>query len=264
MGWAMTYLKNKKILLTGAAGGFGAEFTRQLLQKGAPLILSDIDEEGLKSKKALSESPGKIIDIVGADLSKPEGCEKLYSETKKKAGNMDIIIHNAGMLTYGYFHDAPVESFYKIMQVNTLSPMHITSLFVPDMLQRSTGHIVFLSSVAGFIPTSFETSYSVSKFALRGYGMALYGELSKMGISVTNIYPVWADTNILNSPSYGRKRAKRVPSFLIDSPEKIVKAAIRGIEKQKLHVYPGFFAKATWWANKIWPMIGQQPVQEAS
>jgi short-subunit dehydrogenase len=260
----MTYLNNKKILLTGAAGGFGAEFTRQLLEKGAHLILADIDEESLKSKKALSASPGKIIDIVGADLSTPEGCEKLYAEVGEKAGTIDILIHNAGMLTYGYFHDAPIESFYKLMQVNTLAPMHITSLFLPEMLKRSHGHIVFLSSVAGFVPTSFETSYSVSKFALRAFGMALSGELSKTGISVTTIYPFWADTNILNSPSYGGKRAKRVPSFLIDSPEKIVKAAIRGIEKQKLHVYPGFFAKATWWATKIWPIIGQQPVQEAS
>lgn len=261
----MEYLKNKKVLLTGAAGGFGAEFTRQLLQKGAHLILSDIDDERLKSQKSLyPEAPGKIIGIVGADLSKPEGCEKLYSEITEKTGNIDIIIHNAGMLTYGYFHDAPVESFYKLMQVNTLSPMHITSLFLPDMLRRNTGHIVFLSSVAGFVPTSFETSYSVSKFALRGYGMALYGELSKMGISVTNIYPFWADTNILNSPSYGQKRAKRLPSFLIDSPQKVVRAAIQGIEKQKLHVYPGFFAKTTWWASKFWPLIGQQPVQETS
>ena len=93
--------------------------------------------------------------------------------------------------------------------------------------------------------------------------MALYGELSKMGISVTNIYPFWANTNILNSPSYGNKRAKRVPSFLIDSSEKIVSAAIRGIEKDKLHVYPGFFAKAAWWAGKMLPIIGRQPVQEA-
>ena len=259
----MTYLQNKKILLTGANGGFGAEFTRQLLHKGAHLILSDIDAESLKSKKTLFEPAGEIIDIIGADLSKSEGCEKLYSEVTEKAGKMDIVIHNAGMLTYGYFHDTPVDSLYKLMQVNTLAPMHITSLFLPDMLKRGDGHIVFLSSVAGFVPTSFETSYSVSKFALRGYGMALYGELSTMGISVTNIYPFWADTNILNSPSYGEKRAKRVPSFLIDSPEKIVNAAIRGIEKQKLHVYPSLFAKATWWASRIWPLIGRQPVQDS-
>jgi short-subunit dehydrogenase len=97
---------------------------------------------------------------------------------------------------------------------------------------------------------------------LRGFGTALSGELSKRGIKVTNIYPFWADTNILNSPSYGQKRAKRVPSFMIDSPEKVVGSAIGGIEKRKLHVYPGLFAKATWWLSKFWPIIGRQPMQE--
>jgi len=92
--------------------------------------------------------------------------------------------------------------------------------------------------------------------------MALSGELSKRGIAVTNIYPFWAGTNILNSPSYGQRRAKRVPSFMIDAPEKVIGAAVRGIEKQKLHVYPGFFAKATWWLTKLWPIIGRQPTQE--
>ena len=257
----MTYLYKKKIVLTGAAGGFGKEFIRQLLDKGADLILSDMDAQTLETRKTPSGSPGSILHVVEADLSSPEGCEKLYSDVKERAGDIDILINNAGMLTYGYFHDAPVESFYKLMQVNTLAPMHLSSLFAKDMLNRKSGHIVFLSSVAGFIPTSFETSYSVSKFAIRGFGMALYGEVAKMGISVTNIYPFWANTNILNSPSYGKKRAKRVPSLLIDSPEKVVTAAVKGIEKQKLHVYPGFFAKATWWINKVWPLIGSQPVQ---
>lgn len=257
----MAYLENKKILLTGASGGFGTEFTRQLLEKGARLILSDIDRKTLPSAQSHSTLPGGIIGRIGADLSTPEGCEALYSEVKKTAGDIDILINNAGILTYGYFHEAPMDSFYKLMQVNTLAPMHLTSLFAPDMITRKKGHIVFLSSVAGFVPTSFETSYSVSKFALRGFGMALSGELATAGISVTNIYPFWSDTNILNSPSFGNKRAKRVPSLLIDSPEKIVTQAVRGIERRKLHVYPGFFAKATWWASKLWPIIGRQPVQ---
>lgn len=261
----MTYLKDKKILLTGAGGGFGVEFTRQLLDKGADLVLSDISKRSLQSGGTASKAgQGSIVEVLEADLSTPEGCETLYTEVKRAVGDVDIIIHNAGMLTYGYFHDTPVESFYKLMQVNTLAPMHLTSLFLKEMLAQKKGHIVFLSSVAGFIPTSFETTYSISKFAVRGFGMALKGELAKSGISITNIYPFWANTNILNSPSYGKARARRVPSFLIDPPEKVVSASIKGIEKKKLHVYPGFWAKATWWAGKFWPIIGQQPVESKS
>lgn len=259
----MTELNGKKVLLTGAAGGFGREFTRQLILKGARLILSDIDEQSLSFASTLPGASGSVIHTVCADLSSAQGCENLYSCVRKATGDIDILINNAGMLTYGHFHETPVDSFYKLMQVNTLAPMHLTSLFLTDMLKREKGHIVFLSSVAGFVPTAFETSYSVSKFALRGFGMALSGELPKSGISITNVYPFWADTNILNSPSYGNKRAKRVPSLFIDSSGKIVAEALRGIEKGKLHVYPGFFAKATWWLNKFLPIIGKQPVQES-
>ena len=259
----MTDLSGKKILLTGAAGGFGMEFTRQLLQKGAQLILSDIDRQSLESKTSGLSGPGRIIHTIGADLSSQDGCEQLYADVRQTAGEIDILINNAGILTYGHFHDAPVKSVYTLMQVNTVAPMHLTSLFVKDMIQRGSGHIAFLSSVAGFVPTAFETSYSVSKFAVRGFGMALSGELAGTGVGVTNIYPFWADTNILNSPSYGSKRAKRVPSVFIDSSERIVSAAIKGIEKGKLHVYPGIFSKITWWANKFWPIVGKQPVQEA-
>jgi len=259
----MSYLSNKKILLTGAAGGFGTEYIRQLLHKGAHLILSDIDEEMVADKaSSISGVQGRTLGCIGANLASPAGCQSLYSKAVEKVGDIDIVIHNAGILTYGYYHDAPVERLYQLMQVNTVAPMHLTSLFLPGMLRRGSGHLVFMSSVAGFAPTSFETAYSTSKFALRGFGMALSGELSKRGIAVTNIYPFWADTNILNSPSYGQKRAKRVPSFMIDSPEKIIGAAIRGIERQKRHVYPGFFARATWWLTKLWPIIGRQPTQE--
>lgn len=258
----MAYLENKKILLTGATGGFGVEFVRQLLEKGAHLVLSSTNQERLSKIKAPAGSPGKIIGTVCADLSKPQNCETFYSDVTATAGQIDMIIHNAGILSYGFFHDTPVDSFYKLMQVNTLAPMHITSLFLQDMIKRRNGHIVFLSSVAGFIPASFEATYSVSKFAIRGFSMALYGELSELGISVTTIYPFWADTNILNSPSYGKKQIKRAPSFLIGSPENVVSSAIKGIEKRKLHVYPGFFTKVAWWINKVWPLIGKQPVQE--
>ncbi len=258
----MSYLENKKILLTGACGGFGTEFTRQLLEKGAHLILADIDRDVILSREVPKGVPGDVICAAGADLSTFEGCKTLFEQVMKNVGTPDIVINNAGMLTYGKFHETPPESFYKLMQVNSIAPMHLTSLFAKDMVNQRKGHFVFLSSVAGFIPTAYETTYSVSKFAVRSFGMALGKELKEYGIPVTNIYPFWADTNILNSPSYGSVRAKRVPSLFVDPPETVVSDAIKGIEKKKMHVYPGKFPRITWWANKIWPIIGAQPVQK--
>ena len=259
----MSYLIDKRILLTGAAGGFGMFFVRRLLEKGAALVVSDLDEnlEAVGSK-APAGTPGRILGTIGADLASPEGCRHLHEECRKTASTIDIVIHNAGILVYGCYQDVPIERVYRLMQVNTLSPMHLSALFLPEMIARGSGHMVFISSVAGFVPTAYETAYSASKCALRGFGMALSGELAGAGVSVTNIYPFWADTRILNSDSFGRKQARRVPSFLVDSPEKVVSEAIRGIEKRKRHVYPGFFAKAVWQLTRFRPIVGRQPVTD--
>lgn len=259
----MSYLRDKRILLTGAAGGFGAIFVRRLLDKGAALVVSDLDEnlEAIGSRTPAG-TPGRILGAIGADLATPEGCRHLYAQCRKTAGTIDIVIHNAGILVYGCYQDVPIERVYRLIQVNTLSPMHLSALFLPEMIARGSGHLVFVSSVAGFVPTAFEAAYSASKCALRGFGMALSGELAGSGVSVTNIYPFWADTKILNSDSYGKKQAKRVPSFLVDSPEKVVSEAIRGIEKRKRHVYPGFFAKAVWQLTRLHPIVGRQPVAD--
>ena len=258
----MSYLKNKHILLTGAAGGFGTVFVRHLLEKGAALVVSDLDEnlEAIESRTP-ARMPG-IIGFIGADLATSEGCRHLHEKCRETVGAIDMVIHNAGILVYGCYQDVPIERVYRLMQVNTLSPMHLSALFLPEMIARKSGHLVFVSSVAGFVPTAFETAYSASKCALRGFGMALSGELTGSGVSVTNIYPFWADTKILNSDSYGKMQAKRVRSFLVDSPEKVVCQAIRGIEKRKRHVYPGFFAKAAWQLTRLRPIVGRQPVAD--
>jgi short-subunit dehydrogenase len=187
-------MKEKIILLTGAAGGFGQEYIRQLLREGAQLILTDMDADVLEKKAAEIKgqcpgASGSILGIFASDLLTADGCEQIYKKCKEISPRVDILINNAGILTYGYYHEAPASRLYSLIQINVIAPMHLTSLFVPDMLAARSGQIVFMSSVAGFVPTSFETAYSTSKFAIRGFGMAMHGELAKKGIKVTNIYP---------------------------------------------------------------------------
>jgi short-subunit dehydrogenase len=263
----MGYFSGKIVLLTGATGGFGSEYTRQLLQKGAQLILTDIDLNSLclqrdKAKEIPNKDGGKIVSVLASDLSSPEGCNKLYQQASDIVESVDILINNAGMLSYGQFHETPIEINSRLMRVNLHAPMHLTSLFLPAMIRRRNGHIVFMSSTAGYLPTAYETAYSVSKAGLRCLGMALKSEVGKQGVAVTNIYPCWANTNMLHSESYGHKMARRPPSFLIAEPEKLVGNALEGISRKKLHVYPDVWARFFWIMTKIWPLVGNQPVQD--
>jgi uncharacterized protein len=175
-----------------------------------------------------------------------------------------MLINNAGVLNYGYFHEIPSAEWLKVMQVNLLSTMHLTSLFVPDMVAQRRGHIVFLSSIAGFVPTAFETAYSLSKFGIRCFGMALAGELKNGGVDISIVYPTWSNTAMLRAPSYGSMRNAGAVPFMVVAPEKIARKALQGIKQRKLHIYPDRFAKLFWWLNKFTPLIGAQPMESAS
>ncbi|HQB99165.1 MAG TPA: SDR family NAD(P)-dependent oxidoreductase [Methanospirillum sp.] len=262
----MSELTGKTILLTGATGGFGQKFVRQLLDEGAQLILTDLDETLLdkiasEMKNVSHGSSGSILAIIPSDLSTQEGCKELYAKCKDICSGIDVLINNAGILTYGFFHETPVDKWYKVMEINLFAPMHLSALFLPDMIARKNGHLVFMCSVSGFLATSFETTYTVSKFGLRGFSMALAGEVAEHGISTTTIYPFWADTSILKSSSYGTRKGKRPNQLLIIKPEKIVRTAIEGIKKKRRHVYADPYTRLFWWLIKFWPIVGKQPVE---
>ncbi len=258
----MNSFNGKVILLTGAAGGLGREFARQLLPAGARLILTDIDnnilqEAATQISDELYEAPGVILGTFGGDLSSMDGCKAVY-ENCTKFSEVDILINNAGIINYGYFHEIPEENYELLMNVNLLAPMRLTHLFLPQMVKRNSGQIVFMCSVAGYIPTSLGTPYSTSKFGIRGFGMGLSGELREFGISTTIIYPSWVNTQLLKSPEYGEAAVGKLPGILAEKPEKVVKQAVKSILKRKRHVYPSLFSRIVWYGTKFWPIISKQ------
>jgi len=129
----MKSLKGKTILLTGATGGFGKEFTRKLLDEGAKLILTSRNEASLN---ALADEMrgkhlnGEIIALLRADISSFDGCNALFDKVSATGTKIDILINNAGILTYGHFHETPLDAWANLMQVNVLSVMHLTSCFL--------------------------------------------------------------------------------------------------------------------------------------
>ena len=149
----MTELANAVVLITGANGGFGQEFTRQLLTANSRLILTDIDEKKLscQAKTIQAEiNKGEIIACLGEDLSHPQGCNHLYRRVKALNIPVDILINNAGIGLFGRIDEVPTKEWQKLMQVNLLSPMQLTTLFIKDMIARQQGHVVNISSLAGW------------------------------------------------------------------------------------------------------------------
>ncbi len=259
-------LMGSTALLTGAGGGMGQEFTKQLLNEGVNLILTDIDENRLKKIsagiEASSQNPtGKIKTVIGADISKEEDIKKLYERIKENSLFPDILIMNAGLLIYGDFQDTPKDRWEELMNVNLIAPMRITYLFLPELLKRGRGNLVYISSIAGVVGTTQSATYSASKFGLRGFALSLNGEVSKKGITVTIVYPFWINTPLLNMPTFTKDKPKTLKYFYIYTPEKIVRIIIKAIKKGKLQVFPGIIPKIINFVNKFYPVVGSQRIK---
>ena len=255
----MTSLSQKVILVTGANGGFGQQFVKQFLEQGAYLVLTDINQEALeksveKIMQSIPNCKGKVLSIFGADLSTKQGCEEVFKTALSGSQKVDILINNAGMINYGSFHEIPAEKWEKLIDVNVLSLMRLSHHFMKYFADKKQGHILNISSVSGFIPTGHGVPYSTSKFAVRGFGLGLHQEAKKLGVKITNVYPFYSPTPLLNTATDGSSKTGTLPKFLYDSPELIVKAAIKGLRKGKLNVYPGWLPRLLFNVNKIFPI----------
>jgi short-subunit dehydrogenase len=250
----MNYFKDKTVLITGAYGGFGRFFTDRLAEAGAKLILSDVVIPSDNNPK----TKGRIMAAIQADLATSEGCTALYEEVMAACGTPDVIIHNAGIAYIGTYADIPLDKNEQVIQINLLSVMRLNSLFLPGMIERKSGHLIYVSSVAGFVSTPFAVSYTTSKFGLRSMAMATHGEIRRYGVRTSITYPFWAKTPIMKSRIFGKPEMKTMPDFFASDPDDVVRVTLQGAARGKLHIHPGIFSKLMWQAVRFIPVIAPQ------
>jgi short-subunit dehydrogenase len=252
----MTDLSDAAVLITGATGGFGRQMTRQFLGAGSRLLLTDIDAGSLESLSAeFQPHAGQILGSVAADLVDDTGCRKLFDETQALGFSPDILVNNAGILVGGRFHHVPSDRWERIMQVNLLAPMRICYLFLPQMIERGSGHIVNISSVAGWIGSSGISSYCATKFGVRGFSDALASDYADNGIKVSTVYPFFSRTPILDSEQFGYETRREVPDDMATDPADIVAEIIKGVRKNRRDIFPDKMSRRIHYLKRFMPWV---------
>lgn len=246
----MTQLQSAVVLITGAAGGFGQELTRQLLLKGSRLILTDRPEVDLRSQasqlqQTLGQPPGEIVACLSADLATSNGCDDLYRQTQALNLPIDVLINNAGIAILGHMVDIPAERWEQLMQINLMAPMRLSTQFAADMVVRRQGHIVNISSLAGWIAMPGLTAYAASKFGLRGFSEGLRHEVASFKVNVTTVCPCFSRTPMLQCPRFGLwDQDKTVPIPFTTDPARVMARTVRAIERNQAEVFPDAIASS--------------------
>ena len=187
----MTDWSAKTALITGASSGIGAALARFLAEKGLRVLLTARREERmLELSKEINGLQDKVV-IFPADVAKPAERVRLFN-TISASHQVDILINNAGFGWYGYFSRMPWETARQLFAVNMEAVAHLTSLFLPGMLQRKSGHIISIGSISGGFPNQGIAMYSGSKAFLDAFTTSLHRELRGSGVhaSVMRLGPV--------------------------------------------------------------------------
>jgi len=249
----MTEFNDKVVLITGAGGGFGEEMTKQFLAAGSRLVLTDISERALRHVTELAGD--KLVAAVAADLATEEGCGVIAGTCTARDVIPDVLVNNAGIGFSGRLDHVPRERWETLMQLNLMAPIRLSNLFLTGMIERGSGHIVNISSLAGWVGSPGLSTYCASKFGLRGFGESLSADLQDTGVVVTNVYPCFSRTPILDSPQYGYQEKREVPERLISEPADVVANILKGVRNNKLHVFPDKHARRIHYMKRFAPWL---------
>jgi short-subunit dehydrogenase len=168
-------------LVTGASGGIGHAIARALHREGATVVLTGRREAELRT--LASELGGARV--VVCDLADPEEVARLVTEL----GEADIVVANAALPAVGTIDDFTVEEIDHALAVNLRAPMIMARELVPGMVARGRGHLVFISSIGGKLPTRRLSVYAATKFGLRGFSGSLRQDLAGSGVSSSVVFP---------------------------------------------------------------------------
>jgi len=177
-------------IVTGASSGIGAATARLFAKEGYRTVLAARREDRITSiANEILLQGGEAI-AIKTDVGNTEMVNRMVSQTIDAYGKIDLLLNNAGFARQMWLEDMdPDQDISLQVQVNILGVFHTTQAVLPHMIERRRGHIINMSSMAGFVAPPTYSIYSATKYAVRGFSEALRREVGVWGIKVSGIYP---------------------------------------------------------------------------
>ncbi len=223
------YFSDKVVVITGASGGIGRATALAFARCDAKVVLASRNEEKLGLLREEIRRQGGEALVVKTDIRSFSDTQRMAKEAIAQWGKIDILIANAGQ----YVQDAPCEvdlqAYERSMALNFLGTLHAVKSVLAEMRRRGQGHIVVMNSLDAKKGIVGDGPYVAAKAALDGFGDVLRQELKPLGIHLTSIYPGRVDTPMLRNLKVPWISAKM-------SPDRVVRAMMRGIMKKKAAV----------------------------
>ncbi|WP_017850348.1 SDR family NAD(P)-dependent oxidoreductase [Leptospira interrogans] len=186
------------LFITGCAGGLGKKIAEEAFAAGHSILITDINEKELKKFAAPWKNEKDRVIVSKLDVTSPSDWKKVMDLAIKKWGKIDVLLNVAGYLLPGYIYEVPVNHIDRHIDINAKGVMYGTREAAARMVAARSGHIVNIASLAGVAPISGISLYSTSKFAVRGFTLAIAQELKEKNVHITVVCPDAIKTPMLD------------------------------------------------------------------
>jgi NAD(P)-dependent dehydrogenase (short-subunit alcohol dehydrogenase family) len=256
----MNLFQNKVSIVTGGASGIGRALCQELGQRGAVVIVADIDDEGAQQVASGIAGEGQAR-AVHLDVSQEESVQNLIDETTSEYGRLDYIFNNAGIGISGEVRDLNLEHWRRVIDVNLMGVLYGTTIAYELMVRQGFGHIANTASLAGLIGYPTNTPYATTKFAVIGLSNSLRVEAAGLGVKVSVVCPGYVDTGIYDATSMvnisqaDKQRLIAAIPFKLMDVKKAALAILRGVERNRgIIIFPAH-ARLLWWLYRLHPSL---------
>lgn len=242
-------------LVTGASAGLGRELCRCFARDKIGVIAVARRSELIESLcRELHEDFGTENHAISADLADEAGVRALVEEVQRRGLQVDYLVNNAGVGQQGRFDQSSVERELFVVDLNVRAVVHLCGAFIPAMVERGSGHVLNISSLAGFQAGPYMSSYYASKAFVTSFSEGLYYELREQGVSVTVSCPGAIQTEFAQAS--GTAASNLMNKTKVATPESVARSAYRAMKaKRRLATVSwrdAFVVHAAAWGPRAW------------
>lgn len=236
----------KAVLVTGASQGIGRGLSTCFARDRANLFLTDLPSQRDQLERHASELASEHCIRTWTfciDLTAQQGPEALFKEVSSAAGELDVLVNNAGICTYGRFDELPVDRMEKIVLLNCLGYAKLMRLFLPAMIARNSGAILNVSSVSAFQPLPSLTLYAATKAFTQSLTEGVSGDLPwRSKVRVATLNPPFTRTSLISDAGVPDDFIPLSISF--KNIDEVVELGYQAFRQGRLFYVPG-------WQNKV-------------
>jgi 3-dehydrosphinganine reductase len=248
----------KTVYITGGSSGIGLAAAKQFAAAGANVAIFSRDRKKLDAALSLIEaaktSAGQKFLAVQLDVGNHTEVDAKMVETVRSFGVPDVLVNCAGVAWCHYIEETPYEQYERMMMTDFFGVRNAVTALIPFMKERG-GNIVNVASILGVVGVFGYAAYCPSKFAVIGFSEVLRAELKEYNIRVSVLCPPDTDTPQLVEENRTKPPETKAISGNVGlkQPEQVAAAMIKGMERGKLMIVPGFMNWLTWTMKRLWP-----------